>query len=111
SKFNGLANMDPNDVICQQRSNASLTFPPGIQKLQASISENKGREVRRLNLVLTAGGPVQLRFDPARGDDRALKAKLTLGSGKTNTLAVFAPGGTLSLTRPNINALTTIEIR
>jgi len=109
--FQNLGRMNPEDVVCAQRKNTTITFSAGVPVVQATIKRDPRNRVRRLNLNLTGTGAVKLKFAPDPGDDRATTNEMDLQLGKTNTLAVFAPGGTLTLTRVPLAAPATIEIR
>lgn len=109
--FQNLGRMNPEDVLCPQRRNSTITFPPGVPVVQATIKRASDDRVRRLNLVMSGPGIIKLNFAPKPGDDRATANPMDLRSGKTNTLAVFPPGGLLTLTRSLTTAPATIEIR
>jgi len=110
-KFSRLGRMNPEDVVCPHRKNMTITFPNGLPQIQGTIRPIAGQRVRRLNLVLTSADSVTLFFVPDPGDDRAITGKIELRPGKTNTLAVFAPGGKLTLSRAMAIGPTTIQIR
>jgi hypothetical protein len=109
--FQNLGRMNPEDVSCPQRKNSTITFPPGSPQVVATIKRISNDRVRRLNLVVSGSASVNVNFVPNPGDKRATTNQLNLHAGTTNTLAIFAPGGTLTFVRNPPAAPTTIEIR
>jgi hypothetical protein len=110
--FQNLGRMNPEDIICAQRKNTTITISNGLPQIQATIRATSSDRVRRLSLELTSPGSVTLDFVPKPGDDdRAVRSKFDLQHGETKTLAVFAPGGTLTLSRATAIGPAIIEIR